>query len=54
MEKDKDKVLVCWRDKSSRFDGRRSYISARCITHVNDEPVHSHLRVDANDRLTLY
>ena len=51
---EEDTVLVCWHDnKSSRFDGRTSYVSARCITHVNDEPVQSHLRVDTNDRLRM-
>ena len=57
MEKDEDAVLVCWRDnKSSRFDGMTSYVSAWYINHVNDEPVgpvQSHLRVDANDRLRM-
>ena len=54
MEKDDDAVLVCWRDnKSSRFNGRTSYVSARCITHVNDQLVQSHLRVDANDWLRM-
>ena len=56
MEEDEETVLVCWRDnKSSRFDGKTSYVSARCITHVNDEPVQSYvqLRVDANDRLRM-
>ena len=51
---EEDTVLVCWRDnKSSHFDGRTTYVSARCITHVNDELVQSHLCVDANDRLRM-